>query len=163
MGECGRGRGEGSRKVDGAELQVLWVLTCGFGAHLRWGGRRVSEVSPLGSDRSRRPESARGRWDRTRGIGRGRRGRIPGRPGLLPHRRAPWAPGRVRSGAVPFQKLWPGEGVHSWPNGVLPSAHSSHVNRNPLQSGIGRAGPWKILPTGLIKRAVPQWDRPGNL
>ena len=33
-------------------------------------------------------------------FGRGRRGRIPGRPLLLAHRRAPW---RARSGAVPWR------------------------------------------------------------
>ena len=43
----------------------------------------------------------------TRESDRGRRGRIPGRPFLFPHRRGPWDPWRARSGAV----LWLDEGA----------------------------------------------------
>ena len=63
------------------------------------GGAGGPEINLPRSDRSCRQEWARAQRDRSREIGRGRRGRIPGRPLLLPHRRAPW---RARSEAGPL-------------------------------------------------------------
>jgi hypothetical protein len=110
-----------SRTVDGVGSLVRSKVLREFRAHLRW-SRRSEEVRAPSSDRSRLQEWARGRRDRTRVIGRGRRGgrqRDEGERRLTggtdqgedfidPSEKSgpPGGPGGGGIGCVPFYPLW---------------------------------------------------------
>ncbi len=91
------------------------------------------------SDRSRLPEWARGRWDRTRGTDRGRRGRIRGRPRGDSHSRAPC---RVRSGVVPW-----GGPLAGWVSGGevgSPMARICVMGTGSVRNAMNVRGSWQV-------------------